>query len=272
MSTVPLAARVDGLDCDLFSAVESQTTEWDRRSLLALHSAVASKRDSFSYLEIGSYLGGSLQVVIRDRRCAHVMSIDTRTHDSPDKRGAWTYEDNTTARMLELLSTVPGADLGKLSTYPLGTDELRVADLPARPDYCFIDGEHTDDAALRDARFCARALPDAGGVIAFHDHPLVEPAIRAFVQEAWSDVSCALAFAGLVFAVELGDAGILRSAAVDRAISSEWHSVAWRLASRWRRSAVPLLALWSAMGPLDTAIHRAKTAVNRALPRRRQAA
>src|SRR4051794_9268432 len=178
-----LAMRVDRLDVDLFSAVESQTTDSDRRSLLALHSAVASKRPSFSYLEVGSYLGGSLQALIRDRRCAHVMSIDTRTREAPDKRlRMWSYEDNSTTRMLELLSTVPDGDLGKISTFMVRTDELRIDDLPARPDYCFIDGEHTDHAALRDARFCAEALADAGGVIAFHDYSMVGPAIRTFVK------------------------------------------------------------------------------------------
>src|SRR4051795_12776182 len=101
-----LAMRVDRLDDDLFSAIESQTTDRDRRSLLALHSAVASNRPSFSYLEVGSYLGGSLQALIRDRRCAHVMSVDTRTREAPDKRSRmWSYEDNSTTRMLERLST-----------------------------------------------------------------------------------------------------------------------------------------------------------------------
>src|ERR1700745_1881017 len=121
-----LAARVAPLDLELFSAVESQTNDWDRRSLLALHSAVAWKRPSFNYLEIGSYHGGSLQVVVRDPRCVHVTSIDTRARESPGKCGASRYDDNTTERMLELLSTVPGADLGKLSTFKRGTDELTV--------------------------------------------------------------------------------------------------------------------------------------------------
>jgi hypothetical protein len=263
-----LRARVNRLDCNLFSAVESQTTDRDRRSLLALHSAVAAKRPSFSYLEIGSYLGGSLQVVVRDSRCARVISIDTRTSEAADKRlRMWSYEDNSTGRMLELLSTIPDVNLGKISTFTAGTDELRPADLPARPDYCFIDGEHTDHAALRDARFCADALADAGGVIAFHDCSMVGPGIRTFVKEAWGDISIVLAFNGEVFAIELGDSGILRSSVIDRAIESKWHTVGWRMASRSSRSALPLLALWSGMGPLDTAICRAKETARRAISR-----
>jgi hypothetical protein len=54
--------------------------------------------------------------------------------------------------MLELLSDISDADIGKLSTYDCGTDSLKVSDLPVRPDYCFIDGEHTKEAALQDAR------------------------------------------------------------------------------------------------------------------------
>jgi hypothetical protein len=104
---------------------------------------------------------------------------------------------------------------------------------------------------------CAEALRGRG-LIAFHDYSLVSGAIRAFVREAWSDVSLAVAFTGStsssVFAVELGGAGILRSPFVERAINSTWHRLVWRTTSRWERSATPLLLAWSAMPAFDVGI------------------
>lgn len=42
------------------------------------------------------------------------MSIDPRTAQTLDRtRGTFTYEENTTALMLEFLSKVPGADMSK---------------------------------------------------------------------------------------------------------------------------------------------------------------
>jgi hypothetical protein len=259
----PIRERIEAFDPRLFSAIESQTTDWDRRALLALHAAAASVLGSFTYLEIGSYRGGSLQAVMQDERCAHVLSIDPRPADPPDKRpGSMAYEDNSTAGMRALLSQLPAADMDKLATFERGTDALTPSDLPVKPDYCFIDGEHTDLAVLRDARFCAEALHGAG-VIAFHDSDLLEPAIRSFVRDVWADVSFGVAFeatggGGGVFALELGDRGILRSPLVARAIGSRWHSVVWRRASGFRRSPVPFLLAWSAMPVIDLAIVRAR--------------
>jgi hypothetical protein len=250
-----LADQIRRLDPDLFTLIPAQSTDWDRRALLALHAATADARGSFCYLEIGSYLGGSLQAVTRDPRCTTVISIDPRRTTTPDERtGTWQYADNTTEHMLRRLASLPGVDLSKVATLEASTEDLRVEDLRCRPHYCFIDGEHTNEAVLRDARFCVEALEGGEGVVAFHDQEIVAPAITAFLREVWSDVSMALAFTGSVFAVEFGDAGILRSTVVDRAIDSVWHRALWRAASSWKRSPGPLLAAWSAMPRLDEAI------------------
>jgi hypothetical protein len=258
-----LAERIDSLDEELFApSIEAQLNHWDRRSLLALHAAVAASRSPFTYLEIGSYRGGSLQALIRDPRCAVAMSIDPRTSETPDARGTYTYDDNTTGRMLELLGELPSADLGKLLTFESSTDAMTAAELPHRPDYCFIDGEHSHDAVVRDARFCADAVKGQG-LVAFHDYPLVAPAIKQFLREVWPDVSHAIAFPGQVFAVELGGAGVLRQAPIDRAIGSGWHSLVWRLTSRPRRTAVPFVAAWNAMPHVDTMIFEARRRLRR---------
>jgi hypothetical protein len=77
-----LDTRIDALDTELYSFVPIQATAGDARALLALEAAVGASNGSFSYLEIGSFRGGSLQVLIRDPRCACLMSIDARTGET----------------------------------------------------------------------------------------------------------------------------------------------------------------------------------------------
>jgi hypothetical protein len=181
-----LADRVAALDTDLFIHVESETIDSDRKSLLALHNAVATRTDHFSYLEIGSHLGGTLQVVVADPRCARVVSIDPRPQWFRDDRlevGQLEYRDNSTARMLKLLQGVPSADLSKVETVEASTEDIAPGRF-SRPDFCFVDGEHTYSAALRDARFC-RTVMQGAGILAFHDFQIMEleRAVLHFLQE-----------------------------------------------------------------------------------------
>lgn len=153
----------------------------DRRSLLAVHAAMAA-RGEFTYLEVGSYHGASLQSFIVDSRCSRIVSIDRRDVVSPDERaeGAARYPDNTTTSMVQHLSQVPGADLAKLTTIDGTTADIDPAGL--RVDLCLIDGEHRNDAAVQDARFCRRAVRDRG-VIMFHDRLIVDDGIQRFLAE-----------------------------------------------------------------------------------------
>jgi predicted O-methyltransferase YrrM len=194
-----IQARVEQLDTSLFARIESQTTEPDRRSVLALHAAIAD-RGTFSYLEIGSHLGGSLQVLIADPRCAHITSI----------------ENNSTARMLDLLRQVPGADFEKLETLDASTNTLNPNELPAKPDFCFIDWEHTREAALRYARFCLDAIGESG-VIAFHDSNVVEPAIHDFVASLSDRQHTAFELPDSVLVIEIGSQTLRHSTFVESA-------------------------------------------------------
>jgi hypothetical protein len=212
-----LAGRVRELDTSLFWPIESETTEPDRQSLLALHAAIA-ERGPFHYLEIGSHLGGSLQAMVADARCHTIVSIDTRPPSQPDDRGGmYHYAQNSTQRMLDWLGSVHGADLTKLSTFERGTDQLSVAELPARPSFCFIDGEHTREAALRDARFCLEATT-ADAVIAFHDSDIVVPGIEDFLAGLGARAHHAFPMPDSVFVVELGRARMWDSPYVQRAL------------------------------------------------------
>jgi hypothetical protein len=164
-----LDERIAARDVSLFEHVLSQTTEADRASLLALHESI--RRAEFRYLEVGSHIGGSLQVVVRDPRCVEIVSIDPR----PVTPG---YPKNSTDRMMRALSVVPGADLSKLRTVEASTAELDPAEFNA--DFALIDGDHSDESALRDGKF---ALRTGAKLIAFHDRDLVPGAIDRFHGE-----------------------------------------------------------------------------------------
>ncbi len=173
----------DPNDLSAFAHIGSQTFDGDRRSLLALRELAAAD-GGFAYLEIGSHLGGSLQPFVVDPRCTAIISIDSRPPSQPDNRlpagEHFHYEGNTTDRMLSLLAAIPGADLRKLTTIEAGTQAIDPASLGVEPALCFIDGEHTDMAVIRDALFCAAAAPRS--MIAFHDRGVVGRAINAFIR------------------------------------------------------------------------------------------
>jgi hypothetical protein len=198
--------RLAAIDTSLFSHVQTQTTERDRIALLVLENACREVHGEFAYLEIGSHLGGSLQVLVADPLCVAITSIDARPERQPDDRDdVVEYPGNSTKRMLDLLAQVPGADLSKLHTIDAGTDTLSPTDVPVRPQLCFVDGEHTRAAALRDARFCRDVLAGAGA-IAFHDRKTVESAIADFVEElgAGGEEYSAYRLPGQLYMVELG--------------------------------------------------------------------
>lgn len=179
-----LRDRLNALDVGLLAHVESQMTDEDRRSLLALHGAIADRLGELTYLEVGSYRGGSLQALVADERCRRIVSIDPRPESAPDDRPEATsipYPDNSAAAMLAGLAAVPGSDVTKVETVELSPEQIDPAGLE-RPDLCLVDGEHTHDAALRDARFCREALRGRG-VIAFHDYAIVRSAVLRFLHE-----------------------------------------------------------------------------------------
>ena len=216
-----ITARVHRLDVGLLDAIESQTSAADRRSLLALHGTMLTMLGTFRYLEIGSHLGGSLQALVAEPGCTHITSIDPRPLVQPDERPEigyrWEYADNSTERMLALLGAVPGADVGKITTIELSTEDIDPGSLPHRPDLCFIDGEHTNRAALRDAEFCLAAVGDRG-VIAFHDAWVTSAGIRRFLDLAPAGTVGFTMPDGL-FVADIGGRGLLDAPAIREAMT-----------------------------------------------------
>jgi Methyltransferase domain len=185
MGSIP--ERVVALDPHLYGFIHSQSSPADRRSLLALHSACAQAYKTFTYLEIGSHRGGSLQSLVVDERCTQIVSVDLRPETTPDDRGKLiAYPGNSTQRMLDDLSAIPGADLRKLQTIDAATPDIDPASVTVTPALSFIDGEHTYRAALQDARFC-RAVMGGHGCIVFHDIDIVAGAASDFIADLRRD-------------------------------------------------------------------------------------
>jgi hypothetical protein len=214
----PFEARLRSLDPGLFGRIPSETGQSDRVSLLALHNACRETYGKFGYLEIGSHLGGSLQVLLADDRCTAITSIDPRPTTQPDARGRdFAYPGNSTERMLAYLRTVPGADLAKLRTVEASTEDLLAETFTGVAELCLIDAEHTLEAALRDARFC-RGVIGEEGAIAFHDRGLVREAIERFIGELDPGSFTAYPLQGSVFVIELGPPRLVNSDWVSRLV------------------------------------------------------
>jgi hypothetical protein len=168
-----LEERITSLDVGLFDAVPSETCPEDRESLLRLQRCVR-RAGSYVYLEIGSHLGGTLQPHLVDSRCSSIYSIDKRPLEQRDEsRGVWHYPENSTKRMLSgLQEAFPQSSVEKIKTFDADARELDPSTFIPKPDFCFIDGEHTDQAVLSDFEFCLQVC-NRNGIIGFHDANIV---------------------------------------------------------------------------------------------------
>jgi hypothetical protein len=200
--------RIEGLDLSLFAAIDSQSDDGDKRSWLALQRTARRSNESYTYLEIGSFRGGSLQPYVLDPRCRKIFSIDPRPAEQPDDRGQrFHYENNSTARMLASLRAVDPDQVAKIVCFDSDAREIDPMRLADRPDLCFIDGEHTKRAVLSDFDFCLRACaPQA--IIYFHDDWVIYPALARILGSlrARGKPFKAFKLQGSTFAIALGAA------------------------------------------------------------------
>lgn len=74
-------------DVRLLDHIEAQLLGADKRSLLDVQQAIRECVGQYTYLEIGSYLGGSIQVHLLDPRCKQNFLIDKRLLGTPDANG-----------------------------------------------------------------------------------------------------------------------------------------------------------------------------------------
>lgn len=173
-----VANAIETLDPAAFM-VDSQTSCDDKVSLLRLQRLIRSRLNGYVYLEVGSYLGGTLAPHLADPRCRMAISIDARHRLVPDERSRLSvlYDGNSTARMVEsLLRALPGDYLTKLRTFDQDAAEVCHADIDAPADLVMIDGEHTVVAAFSDVMSLLPVVSE-NAVISFHDANLVAQAI-----------------------------------------------------------------------------------------------
>ena len=211
-----ITESVDALDESLFDRIPSQTTSDDRRSLLAVQSAVARHFGRYCYLEIGSHLGGSIQPHLLDPRCRRIDSIDPRPTSQRDDRGCrCDYPDNSTERMLDHLGTVAANELDKLRTFEFDARDLDTGRIDDPPHLCFIDGEHTSDAVLGDFEFC-RTVCHPDGTICFHDANIVWTAVWRITRRLRRRrVDCStVVLPGSVVAIALGESPVRHDATI----------------------------------------------------------
>ncbi len=173
--------RVASLDISLFSQIPSQTTDADKRSLLAAQVTTRDSPDGYVYLEIGSHLGGSIQPHLLDPKCNKIYSIDKRPSVQPDERGRqFEYRDNSTERMLSLLAAIDSVAVQKITCFDDDSRSIPPSYIGSRPNLCFIDGEHTPAAVVADFDFCLSVCAP-GATIMFHDAQIVFRGLRSVV-------------------------------------------------------------------------------------------
>lgn len=183
MSDARLDMRIEGLDISLYSQIQSQTTDADKRSLLAAQVCTRECVDRYVYLEIGSHLGGSIQPHLLDPKCRKIYSIDKRPPAQPDERGpTYEYLDNSTERMLSLLTNIDPDGLKKIECIDADTKSISPSCIHDAPNLCFIDGEHTPAAVLADFDFCLKVCA-LGATIVFHDAQIVFRGLRSVVSK-----------------------------------------------------------------------------------------
>jgi len=162
-------------DLDAIFPIKSQTSVSDKIFLLGAQRLIREHAAPYSYLEIGSFLGGSLAPFLSDPQCSHVLSVDDRERQQPDSRGAtFDYAGVTAQTMIDKLHE-HGFGTAKLETFDGSIDAL--PERAAKFDLAFIDGEHTDEGCFRDFLWTLPHLkPDA--LVLFHDSSLVFRALK----------------------------------------------------------------------------------------------
>ncbi len=206
--------QIENLDLGLFKSIPTESCDDDRVSWPLVQRSLRRALGAYVYLEIGSYLGGSLQQHVVDSRCAKVYSIDRRPLEQRDDRCpglTFTYEGNSTARMLANIRSLGAVDMDKIVTFETDARDIDPARVEHAPDFCFIDGEHTKTAVLSDFQFCIEVCkPNAA--ICFHDDGIIDPALSEILGslDARGVPHTALKLGGSTFLIGLRDCPVAR--------------------------------------------------------------
>jgi hypothetical protein len=201
------------LDIKLFEKIYSQSSDNDKKSLLACQSATRNLTPNYRYLEIGSYIGGSIQPHLLDDLCSRIYSIDKRPAQQPDERGvSYKYANNSTRRMLDHLKQVAPEKTDKITCIDGDTREINPANIQEKVQLCFIDGEHTDEAVFSDFQFCLKTL-DQNGALLFHDATIIYNGLARIIEYLTNEAIRFRAYnlPDIVFVIEIGDYPLYKS-------------------------------------------------------------
>jgi len=152
--------------------IGSQSIIGDR---VHLHRLGNCFQTNYDYLEIGVYHGGSLALQLRNPKCKNAMAVDLYPQTCPDERHL-TVLGSMSFQVLTGRLQDAGYDITKMQTHSGDISSLAVT---AKYDYAFIDAEHTNRAAFKDAIHCMKHLKD-NSIMLFHDTTLVYGAIDCF--------------------------------------------------------------------------------------------
>ena len=202
----PFARRLKTLDVGLFSAIQSQSCDDDKRSWLALQNTTRDLLGEYSYLEIGSYLGGRIQPYLLDPKCRNIYSIDARK-SAPDVRSvSVSYFGNSEEEMVKSLCSLDSVQIAKLTCIKSDARCVDPGTIKNKPALCFIDGEHTRDAVISDFQFC-RKVAAVDSVIYFHDDIVLYEALGEIVHRLKTQgiPFRALKLGGVTFALTFGN-------------------------------------------------------------------
>jgi len=159
--------------------IPSQSSPADKVFLLKTIAIVKKMTPSFRYIEIGSFMGGSLTPFLLDSACDLVVSCDERERQQPDERGAkFDYAGITSQTMVDNL-ILNGIDISKLVIHDGSVTSY--IEKGIKFDVAFIDGEHTDVACVRDFIWTYPLMVESS-IILFHDSTIVHKAL-AIIRE-----------------------------------------------------------------------------------------
>ena len=159
--------------------ISSQTSDTDKIFILKTIETVLLNEPIFKYIEVGSFMGGSLTPFLMERGCSLVASIDERGKHSSDERGAkFDYSEITSKSMIDKLIS-HGIDISKLLIHD-GTVKTFHCDENTF-DIAFIDGEHTDVACVRDFIWIYPKMKN-NSIILFHDSTIIHKGLSIILE------------------------------------------------------------------------------------------
>ena len=160
-------------EIEKFFPIPSQTSLVDKFVILKINKLMNLKTKNFIYLEIGSYLGGSLTPFLLNNNCKRVISIDKRNQIIDDERNEkWSYRKINEKLMIKNLKEK------KLDTSKLKSFNGDISDYKSKEkhDLAFIDGIHTDKNTFSDFLYTLDKV-NKNCVILFHDSDVIFKAL-----------------------------------------------------------------------------------------------